>query len=72
MKEKVENIGKDLNFIERRNQSRLSRSHRSGSRKLYALFDVKPVAKRLTHDAVTHQSGQRRTWEEQYEELGPS
>ena len=40
-----------------------------GLEKLYALFDVKPVAKRITHDGVSPILVKEGSWEEQYEEL---
>lgn len=69
MKEKVENIGKDFEFHrEGINPDYLEAADR-GLTKLYEIFDVKPVAKRITHDGVSPIFVKEGSWEEQYEEL---
>ena len=69
MKEKVENIGKDFEFhIEGINPDYLEAADQ-GLERLYALFNVKPVAKRITHDGVSPILVKEGSWEEQYEEL---
>ena len=69
MKENVENIGKDFEFHrEGINPDYLEAADR-GLTKLYEIFDVKPVEKRLTHDGVSPIFVKEGSWEEQYEEL---
>lgn len=69
MKEKVENIGKDFEFHREGINPDYLEVADQGLEKLYALFDVKPVAKRITHDGVSPIFVKEGSWEEQYEEL---
>ena len=69
MKEKVENIGKDFEFHREGINPDYLEAVDQGLEKLYALFDVKPVAKRITHDGVSPILVKEGSWEEQYEEL---
>lgn len=69
MKEKVENIGKDFEFHREGINPDYIEAADKGLAKLYELFDVKPVEKRLTHDGVSPILVKEGSWEEQYEEL---
>lgn len=69
MKEKVENIGKDFEFHREGINPDYLEAADKGLAKLYGLFDVKPVAKRISHDGVSPIFVKEGTWEEQYEEL---
>ena len=69
MKEKVENIGKDFEFHRESIHPDYIEGADKGLEKLYELFDVKPVAKRITHDGVSPILVKEGSWEEQYEEL---
>ena len=69
MKEKVENIGKDFEFHREGINPDYLEAADKGLAKLYRLFDVKPVAKRITHDGVSPILVKEGSWEEQYEEL---
>ena len=69
MKEKVENIGKDFEFHRESIHPDYIEGADKGLAKLYELFDVKPVAKRITHDGVSPILVKEGSWEEQYEEL---
>ena len=69
MKEKVENIGKDFEFHREGINPDYLEAADQGLEKLYALFDVKPVAKRITHDGVSPIKLVEGSWEEQYEQL---
>ena len=69
MKEKVENIGKDFEFHRESIHPDYIEGADKGLAKLYELFDVKPVEKRLTHDGVSPIKLVEGSWEEQYEEL---
>ena len=69
MKEKVENIGKDFEFHREGINPDYLEAADQGLEELYALFDVKPVAKRITHDGVSPILVKEGSWEEQYEEL---
>ena len=69
MKEKVENIGKDFEFHRESIHPDYIEAADRGLTKLYELFDVKPVEKRLTHDGVSPILVKEGNWEEQYEEL---
>ena len=69
MKEKVENIGKDFEFHREGINPDYLEAADQGLEKLYALFDVKPVAKRIIHDGVSPIFVKEGSWEEQYEEL---
>ena len=69
MKEKVENIGKDFEFHREGINPDYLEAADQGLEKLYALFDVKPVAKRITHDGSEPILVKEGIWEEQYEEL---
>ena len=69
MKEKVENIGKDFEFHRESIHPDYIEAADKGLAKLYELFDVKPVAKRITHDGSAPILVKEGTWEEQYEEL---
>lgn len=69
MKEKVENIGKDFEFHREGINPDYLEAADKGLAKLYRLFDVKPVAKRITHDGVSTILVKEGTWEEQYEQL---
>ena len=69
MKEKVENIGKDFEFHREGINPDYLEAADQGLEKLYALFDVKPVAKRITHDGSAPILVKEGIWEEQYEEL---
>ena len=69
MKEKVENIGKDFEFHREGINPDYLEAADKGLTKLYELFDVKPVEKRLTHDGVSPIFVKEGSWEEQYEEL---
>jgi len=69
MKEKVENIGKDFEFHRESIHPDYVEAADKGLTKLYELFDVKPVAKRITHDGVSPILVKEGSWEEQYEEL---
>ena len=69
MKEKVENIGKDFEFHREGINPDYLEAADQGLKKLYALFDVKPVAKRITHDGVSPIKLVEGSWEEQYEQL---
>ena len=69
MKEKVENIGKDFEFHRESIHPDYIEAADKGLTKLYELFDVKPVEKRITHDGVSPILVKEGSWEEQYEEL---
>ena len=69
MKEKVENIGKDFEFHREGIHPDYIEEADKGLAKLYELFDVKPVAKRITHDGGSPILVKEGSWEEQYEEL---
>lgn len=69
MKEKVENIGKDFEFHREGINPDYLEAADKGLAILYRLFDVKPVAKRITHDGSALILVKEGTWEEQYEEL---
>ena len=69
MKEKVENIGKDFEFHRESIHPDYIEAADKGLAKLYELFDVKPVAKRIIHDGVSPIKLVEGSWEEQYEEL---
>ena len=69
MKEKVEQIGKDFEFHRESIHPDYIEAADKGLAKLYELFDVKPVAKRITHDGVSPILVKEGSWEEQYEEL---
>ena len=69
MKEKVEQIGKDFEFHRESIHPDYIEAADKGLTKLYELFDVKPVAKRITHDGVSPILVKEGSWEEQYEEL---
>ena len=69
MKEKVENIGKDFEFHREGINPDYLEAADKGLAILYRLFDVKPVAKRITHDGSAPILVKEGTWEEQYEEL---
>lgn len=69
LKEKVENIGKDFEFHREGINPDYLEAADKGLAKLYRLFDVKPVAKRITHDGVSPILVKEGSWEEQYEEL---
>ena len=69
MKEKVENIGKDFEFHRESIHPDYIEGADKGLAKLYELFDVKPLEKRLTHDGVSPILVKEGSWEEQYEEL---
>lgn len=69
MKEKVENIGKDFEFHRESIHPDYIEGADKGLAKLYELFDVKPVEKRLTHDGHSPIELVEGSWEEQYEEL---
>lgn len=69
MKEKVENIGKDFEFHRESIHTDYIEAADKGLTKLYELFDVKPVEKRITHDGVSPIKLVEGSWEEQYEEL---
>ena len=69
MKERVEQIGKDFEFHRESIHPDYVEDADKGLTKLYELFDVKPVAKRITHDGVSPILVKEGSWEEQYEEL---
>ena len=69
MKERVEQIGKDFEFHRESIHPDYIEAADRGLTKLYELFDVKPVAKRITHDGVSPILVKEGSWEEQYEEL---
>mgnify|MGYP000889551631 CR=1 FL=1 len=69
MKEKVEQIGKDFEFHRESIHPDYIEGADKGLAKLYELFGVKPVAKRITHDGVSPILVKEGDWEEQYEEL---
>ena len=69
MKEKVENIGKDFEFHREGLNPDYLEAADQGLERLYALFNVKPVAKRITHDGVSPILVKESSWEDQYEEL---
>ena len=69
MKERVEQIGKDFEFHRESIHPDYIEGADNGLAKLYELFDVKPVAKRITHDGVSPILVKEGSWEEQYEEL---
>ena len=69
MKEKVENIGKDFEFHREGINPDYLEAADKGLAILYRLFDVKPVAKRITHDGSALILVKEGTWEEQHEEL---
>lgn len=69
MKERVEQIGKDFEFHRESIHPDYIEVADKGLTKLYELFDVKPVEKRLTHDGVSPIKLVEGSWEEQYEEL---
>ena len=69
MKEKVENIGKDFEFHRESIHPDYIEGADKGLAKLYEIFDVKPVEKRLTHDGVSPIKLVEGSWEKQYEEL---
>ena len=69
MKERVEQIGKDFEFHRESIHPDYIEVADKGLAKLYELFDVKPVEKRLTHDGVSPIKLVEGSWEEQYEQL---
>ena len=69
MKERVEQIGKDFEFHREGINPDYLEAADQGLEKLYSLFDVKPVAKRITHDGSAPILVKEGIWEEQYEEL---
>ena len=69
MKERVEQIGKDFEFHRESIHPDYIEGADKGLAKLYELFDVKPVAKRITHDGVSPILVKEGSWEERYEEL---
>ena len=69
MKERVEQIGKDFEFHRESIHPDYIEAADKGLTKLYELFDVKPVAKRITHDGVSPILVKEGSWEEQYEGL---
>lgn len=69
MEERVEQIGKDFEFHRESIHPDYIEAADKGLAKLYELFDVKPVEKRLTHDGVSPILVKEGSWEEQYEEL---
>lgn len=69
MKERVEQIGKDFEFHRESIHPDYIETADKGLAKLYELFDVKPVEKRLTHDGVSPIKLVEGSWEEQYEQL---
>ena len=69
MKERVEQIGKDFEFHREGINPDYLEAADKGLAILYRLFDVKPVAKRITHDGVSPIFVKEGSWEEQYEEL---
>ena len=69
MKERVEQIGKDFEFHRESIHPDYIEAADKGLTKLYELFDVKPVAKRITHDGVSPIKLVEGSWEEQYEQL---
>ena len=69
MKERVEQIGKDFEFHRESIHPDYIEAADKGLTKLYEIFDVKPVAKRITHDGVSPILVKEGSWEEQYEEL---
>ena len=69
MKERVEQIGKNFEFHRESIHPDYIEAADKGLAKLYELFDVKPVEKRLTHDGVSPILVKEGSWEEQYEEL---
>ena len=69
MKERVEQIGKDFEFHRESIHPDYIEGADKGLAKLYELFDVKPVEKRLTHDGYSPIELVEGSWEEQYEEL---
>ena len=69
MKERVEQIGKDFEFHRESIHPDYIEGADKGLAKLYELFDVKPVEKRLTHDGVSPIKLVEGSWEEQYEQL---
>ena len=69
MKERVEQIGKDFEFHRESIHPDYIEAADKGLTKLYELFDVKPVEKRLTHDGVSPIKLVEGSWEEQYEQL---
>lgn len=69
MKEKVEQIGKDFEFHREGIHPDYIEAADKGLTKLYELFEVKPVEKRITHDGVSPIKLVEGSWEEQYEEL---
>ena len=69
MKERVEQIGKDFEFHRESIHPDYIEAADRGLTKLYEIFDVKPVAKRITHDGVSPIIVKEGSWEEQYEEL---
>ena len=69
MKEKVENIGKDFEFHREGINPDYLEAADQGLEKLYSLFDVKLVAKRITHNGVSPIKLVEGSWEEQYEQL---
>ena len=69
MKEKVEQIGKDFEFHRESIHPDYIEGADKGLSKLYELFDVKPVEKRLTHDGHSPIKLVEGSWEEQYEQL---
>ena len=69
MKERVEQIGKDFEFHRERIHPDYIEAADKGLAKLYELFDVKPVEKRLTHDGVSPIKLVEGSCEEHYEQL---
>ena len=69
MAKKVEIIGKDFEFHrENFNKDSLEDADVALS-KLYDIFGVKPIAKRIIHDGVSPILVKKGTWKEQYNEL---
>ena len=65
----IEQIGKDFEFHRESIHPDYIEAADKGLAKLYELFDVKPVEKRLTHDGVSPIKLVEGSWEEQYEQL---
>ncbi|WP_128100324.1 ankyrin repeat domain-containing protein [Paenibacillus sp. DCT19] len=69
MKDSVKRIGKDFEFIrEKYNKDRVDEVS-DALLKLYQLFDVEPVAKRIMHDGTTPIQVTTSTWPKQHQEL---
>lgn len=69
MKEAVERIGKNFEFIRANFNKDYLEDTVAALNKLYKLFGVEPVAERVMHDGVSPIKVNSTTWQEQHQEL---